>query len=173
MYKLFILLFFALSVTLASSGQSVMQIHFAKKVLQAFKAKDFNSYKSVAINKKDLEEILTDGRLHGKIPRQDDYNIALTKFDEKADSSYKAEFNRIFKKGEQLGIEWKNVVLTDFVLKAQKAVNAFKTSITGHLNFICKGKNYVLFGIEAIELTSGLKLSSIRTVQEMRLEGVR
>jgi len=38
--------------------------------------------------------------------------------------------------------------------------------VSGHLNFTCNGKNYVLFGIEATDFTNGLKLSRIRTVQK-------
>lgn len=100
------------------------------------------------------------------MPRRVDFKNPLAKFDEQADSTYKAQFTRILNKGEQLGIDWKDVVFSDFIYKADKAVNSSKSSVSGHLNFTCKGKTYVLFGIEATELTNGLKLSSIRTVQK-------
>jgi hypothetical protein len=166
MHKLFLLFSLTFSMTLTSAGQSAKQNDFAKKVLKAFKAKDFDAYKSVAFNKRDLEELLADIQLHEKMPRRDDFKNPLTKFDEQADSAYRVEFARILKKGEQLGIDWKDVVFSGFVYKADKAVNSSKTSVSGHLNFSCEGKNYVLFGLEATELTSGLKLSSIRTVQK-------
>lgn len=154
-------------MALTSIGQNLKENGFALKVLGALKSRNFEDYKKVMVNKKDLEELFADLAKNDKIMRlQDPPNNPLERFDKEADSTFRAEFNRIIRKGESLGIDWAHVDFSDFIYKADKPVNSSKTSLNGHLNFTYNGSTYVLFGIEALELANGYKLNGIRTVQK-------
>jgi hypothetical protein len=165
MYKLSLLLL-TFTMTLTSIGQTSKENDFAKKVLEAFKSKDYKTYKNILTTRKDLEELFADIQQHDGVQRQQEWKQSLKKFDEQADSTYQAEFKRILEKGEKLGIDWTQVQFTNFVFRADKAVNSSKTSLTGHINFVCKGSTYILFGVEAMELSNGYKLNMLRTVQK-------
>ena len=88
----------------------------------------------------------------------------LKMFADSADLYYRKDFERLLNKGEKLGIDWTLIKKSTFVFKTDKTVNSDKKSLTGHLNFKYKDTTYVFFGIEAIELSSGYKISSIRTI---------
>jgi hypothetical protein len=49
-------------------------------------------------------------------------------------------------------------------VKARRRYTEDKKSLSGHLNFMYKDTTYVIFGIEAIELSSGYKISNVRTI---------
>jgi len=166
MYKPLLIFFLTLTMTDNSTGQTPKEIILAQKVLEAFKTKSFEAYKQVLINHRDFEEFVTDIQQHDQIQRQDDWKYALEKFDEQADSTYQAQFKRLLEKGEGLSIDWAEVTFSDFVYHISNAANSSKTLLNGHINFMCKGKNYTLFGLEATELSSGYKVSMLRTVQK-------
>jgi bacterioferritin (cytochrome b1) len=65
------------------------------------------------VNRKDLEELFADLAKNNKIVRlQAPLKNSLEKFDKEADSTYRAEFNRIIQKGEKLGIVWARVAFS-------------------------------------------------------------
>lgn len=70
----------------------------------------------------------------------------------------------------KLGINWTEIKKAKFIFKEAKPINSEKKSLSGHLNFIYNDTTYVIFGIEAIELSSGYKISDIRTILKGGIE---
>jgi hypothetical protein len=153
-------------MTLTTTIPTVKEINFAQQIVEAFRSKSFYNYRKLATTKKDFEEIILDVQHHDRSGKKEEWQKALVMFEEQADSAYRAEFNRIIEEGEIIGVDWNQINLLKFVYQADKPVNSSKTSLHGHINFTFKGKNYVLFGVEAIELSSGYKINMIKTVQE-------
>ena len=153
-------------MTLPSTGQTSKENDFAEKVLESFKSKDYDTYKNILASRKDLEELFADIQQHDAIQRPSEWKHTLEKFDQQADSTYQAEFKRILQKGEKLGIDWSQAKFSNFLFQTDKAANSSKTSLSGHINFTCKGTTYVLFGLEATELSNGYKVNMLRTVQK-------
>lgn len=166
MHKPLILFALITIMTSTSSGQRSKENILAQKILDAFKSKSFDHYKQVLLDRKNLEELMLDVQERDGIDRQEEWKRMLEKFDQQADSTFGAEFKRIIAKGEKLGIDWAEVRFSDFVYKSSKAVNSSMTSLSGHINFQCRGINYVLFGLEATEYTDGYKANGLRTVQK-------
>ena len=166
MYRLLFLFVLTFIMTLPSIGQTSKENDLAKKVLESFRSKDYDAYKSILASRKDLEELFADIQQHDDVQRPDEWKQTLEKFDQQADSTYRAKFEYILEKGEKLGIEWSKATFTNFIFKTQKAVNSSKISLSGHINFTCNGITYILFGLEATELSSGYKVNMLRTVQK-------
>jgi hypothetical protein len=168
-----ILFFFALfNMTLNSSGQSSNPNDLADKLIAAFQTKDFESYKKLLLDTADYKEFLSDFFKNNHVPESEQKQFVEKQkiFEDSADLQYRKEFERLLNKGEKLGIDWKQIKKGKFIFKDGKPVNSDEKSLSGHLNFIYKDTTYVFFGIEAIELSSGYKISSIRTVLKGGIE---
>jgi len=157
-------------MTLSSPGRSSKENDFAQKVLETFKTKNFDKYQTLTINGKDFEELLNDIQQHERIERHGELKDTLNKFNKERDSAFKKEFNRIIEKGEELGIDWIQVSFSKFVFQTDNPSNSSKTSLSGHINFTYKGTTYVLFGVEATELSGGYKLNMLRALQRGGIE---
>jgi hypothetical protein len=83
---------------------------------------------------------------------------------------YRKEFDRLISKGLKLGIDWTVVKKAKFVFKDNQPINSTIRSLSGHLNFIYKDTTYVIFGIEALKLSSGYKISDIRGILKGNVE---
>jgi hypothetical protein len=166
MHKLVLLLFVSFTMAFTSMGQTSKEIEFAKKIVDVFTSKSFDNYKRLTPTKADIEELYNDkGVIHGLGVNSDEkYMKAMASFEKTADSNYRAEFNRILIKGNEIGIDWTQITFLKFVFQADKPENSNITFLSGHINFKYKDSVYVLFGLEAAETKSGYKINMIRTV---------
>jgi len=153
-------------MTTDSIGQILQPNELADKIIAAFQTKDFVSYRKLLLTTADYKEFLNDYFKVNHIPEsgQKEFADIEKKFADSADIKFQMEFNRLLNKGVKLDIDWTQIKRAKFVFKEDKPVNSDKKSLSGHLNFIYKDTIYVIFGIEAIELSSGYKISNIRTV---------
>lgn len=166
MRKLLILFTIALTMSLTSSGQAHKPEAFAIRVLNAIKEKDFNEYKKLVVNKKDLEDIFADFQKNErKTKRLQEWKDPSDMLAKDADSIQSAEFRTIVAIGEKLGIDWTQVTFSNIVYKEYKPENSTEKLLDGHINFSSKGKSYVLFGVEALEFGNEYKLNGIIRVQ--------
>lgn len=163
----FILLFLAtIIMAINSTGQALKPADLADKIITAFKAKDFDSYKQLLIDSTDYLEMLEDYFKNNHIPQTEKERFLKMgkQFADSGAAENRKEFDRLISKGEKLGINWTKIEVSKFVFKNDKPTNSDKKALSGHLNFIFKDTTYVIFGIEATELSSGYKISSIRTI---------
>jgi len=153
-------------MTSNSIGQTFKPNEIADKLFTAFQTKSYESYKKLLFNTSDYQESLNDFFKNNNVGDSERKEFAEKKklFADSADSQYRKEFERLLNKGVKLGIDWTKIRKGKFVFKEANAVNSYKKSLSGHLNFLYNDSTYVIFGIEAIELSSGYKISDIRTV---------
>ena len=166
MRKLKLLFLATFFMTTDSIGQISQPNELADKIIASFQTKDFVSYRKLLLTTADYKEFLNDYFKSNHIPEsgQKEFADIEKKFADSADIKFQMEFNRLLNKGVKLDIDWTQIKRAKFVFKEVKPVNSDKKSLSGHLNFIYKDTIYVIFGIEAIELSSGYKISSIRTI---------
>ncbi len=168
MHRLFLLLLVTFTMTLTSSGQTSKEMNFAKKIIDAFISKSFDNYKQLTPTKADVEKLYKDkGVIRGLAVDSDEkYNKALETYEKSADSNYRAEFNRLLKKGDKLGIDWTQITFQKSVFHKDKPKSSDNTFLSGHINFKYKDMVYVLFGLEAMGIKGDYKINMIRTVQK-------
>ena len=166
MRKLKLLFLATVFMTTDFIGQTLQPNDLADKMIAAFQTKDFISYRKLLLTAEDYKEFLNDFFKANHISESEQKEFADKEkhFADSAEIQFQMEFNRLLNKGVKLGIDWTQIKKAKFVFKDDKPVNSDKKSLSGHLNFIYKNTTYVIFGIEAIELTSGYKISDIRTI---------
>jgi hypothetical protein len=166
MRRLKLLFLATVFMTTDSIGQISQPNELADKIIASFQAKDFVSYRKLLLTTADYKEFLNDYFKANHIPEsgQKEFADVEKKFADSADIKFQMEFYRLLNKGVKLGIDWTQIKRAKFVFQEDKPVNSDKKSLSGHLNFIYKDTTYVIFGIEAIELSSGYKISNIRTI---------
>jgi len=163
----FILLFLSTLIMASNStGQTSKPADLADKIIIAFRTKNFDSYKQLLIDTTDYKEMLKDYLKNDHIPEAEKERLLKMgkQFADSGDTEYRKEFERLIGKGEKLGINWTEIKESKFVFKNDKPTNSNKKSLSGYVNFTFKDTTYVIFGIEATELSSGYKISSIRTI---------
>ena len=153
-------------MTTNSTSQTINPNDLADKIIAAFQTKNFIEYRKLLPITADYKEFLNDFFKSNHIPasEQQEYAEKEKLFADSAEIQFKKEFDRLLNKGMKLGIDWAQIRKSKFVFRDDKPVNSDKKSLSGHLNFIYKDTTYVIFGIEAIELSSGYKISNIRTI---------
>ncbi len=92
------------------------------------------------------------------------FNDFKTLFMDTAENKNRMEFERLIKKGEKIGIDWTNIRKSDFIFREDSVTNPDRRSMGGFLNVISNKTHYVIFGIKAIDGSSGYKITGIRTV---------
>jgi len=159
-------------MTSNSIGQIFQPNDFADKILITFQTKNFADYRQLVMTSTDYKEFLNDFFKNNNIPKseQKQFEDKEKLFADSADIQIQKDFDSLIIKGVNLGIEWTQIKKAKFVFKVDKPIDSDKKTLTGHLNFIYKDTTFVLFGIEAIEFTSGYKISSIRTVLKGGIE---
>lgn len=166
MQKLKLLFLATVFMTTTSIGQTLQPNDLADKIVAAFQTKNFADYRNLLLTTADYKEFLNDFFKSNHISEAEQKEFADKEklFADSADIQFQKEFNRLLNKGVKLGIDWTQIKRAKFVFKEDKPVNSDKKSLTGHLNFIYKDTTYVIFGIEAIQLSSGYKVSNVRTI---------
>jgi hypothetical protein len=168
------LLFFVATVfmTTNSIGQALQPNDLADKIITAFQKQSFADYRKLLPTTTDLKEMLDDFVKRNHIPESEQKEFVNKEkvFTDSADIEFQNEFNRLLNKGIKLGIDWAQIRKAKFVFKEDMPVNSGKKSLSGHLNFIYNDSIYVIFGIEATELSSGYKIESIRTILKEGVE---
>jgi hypothetical protein len=153
-------------IAINTIGQVLSPDALAGKIIFAFKTSDFDSFKKLMFDVIDYKELLNDYIKSNHIPETKQKDLAQREkhFADSADIHYKQEFDRLLNKGIKLGIDWTQIKKDTFVFELGTRVNSDKKSLSGHLNIKFKDTLYVIFGIEAEELSSGYKISDIRTI---------
>jgi hypothetical protein len=159
-------------LTLHSQGQSLNPNDLADKLITAFQKRDFESYKKLMPDTADYKELMNDFLKSNHVPlsEQKQFEEKQKMFADSAELQYRKEFDRLLNKGEKLGINWTQIKKANFIFKEDMPVNSKQKSLSGHLNFSCNDTAYVIFGIEATKLSSGYKISDIRTVLKGGIE---
>ena len=161
---------FLLFVTILAMTNSDAQISnsdsLSEKIIAAFRKQKFEDYKMLLLNSADYQEMLKDYFENNNYPitEQKEAINKAKHFDDTADVHYAREFKRLLEKGINIGIDWTQIKKVKFVFNEQKPSNSGNTVLSGHLNFSYKDSSYTFFGIEVYKLSSGYKISEIRTV---------
>ncbi|MBS1655661.1 MAG: hypothetical protein JSU05_12495 [Bacteroidetes bacterium] len=166
MQKLILFFLATIIMTISTTGQTQKPADLADKIITAFKTKNFDSYKQLLIDTTDYKEMLQDYFKNNHIPETEKERLVKMgqQFADSCDTENRKQFDRLIRKGEKLGIDWAKIKESKFVFENGKPTNSDKKSLSGHLNFIYNDSAYVIFGIEATELSSGYKIEGIRTI---------
>jgi hypothetical protein len=149
-----------------SNSQILNPDSLATNIVTAFKNKSYNDYKKLFMDAIDYKEMLKDYLENNPLPIEEQRRLADAEkqFSDSADVQYAKAFGKLLDKGAKLGIDWTQIRKDKFIFSEDKPSNSNKQSLTGHLNFIYKDSVYIFWGVEAIKLSSGYKISDIRTV---------
>ncbi len=171
MQRVLLLILITFIMTVSLNAQTSKEIDFAKRLVDVFKSKNFGNYKQFIPTKADFEALYKDtGLIRGlRVNTDEKYKKAIETYEKNVDSSYKAEFNRLLKKGDKLGVDWTQITFLKLVSHKNKSKNSNKTFLSGYINFKYQDTIYVLFGLEAMEITGDYKINMIRTVQKGRV----
>lgn len=161
----FIILTFIMTFT--SNGQTSKETDFAQKITEAFKSKSFDNYKKLTSDKNDFEEFIADIQKNS-LPgvNSDKWIKSIREYGKEVDSTFKTAFDSLTKEGNIIGIDRTEVKFKKFAYRTDNPANFSKTILRGYINFTYKDTTYVLFGLEALELSSGYKISFIRAVNK-------
>lgn len=164
---LFILLAMAI-MTANAKAQRLKPDIVADSLVAAFQKKNFESFKALLLDSTDYQEFLDNYFSQPNSSKKDkeEFNITakVKLFTDSSNDAYLKDFERLYNKGEKIGIEWNRIKKSEFIVEITKPVDSDKKVLTGHLNFYYNDAAYVFFGIEAMELKSGYKITNIRTV---------
>jgi hypothetical protein len=172
MQKIILVLISTIIMPVNSSGQNSESDSLADKVIAAFQSKNFEKFKKLMLDTADYEEFIKDLIESNHIPEseRDKFRKRDKPSAEVVKMQYRKEFDRLISKGLKLGIDWTVVKKAKFVFKDNQPINSTIRSLSGHLNFIYKDTTYVIFGIEALKLSSGYKISDIRGILKGNVE---
>ena len=166
--KKMIFLFLLIFLVSNSYCQNIIVDSLADKLFNAFKAKDFNSYRKFLINTEDEEEFMQSffKKNHISPKRQKKYLEDRKLRVDSTEKEYRQDFDRLISKGEKLGIKWGNIKNGEFIFITDSP-NSF---VAGHLNFTSSDTSFVLFDMGIEKLSSGYRLLSIKTVAKMKID---
>jgi len=80
---------------------------------------------------------------------------------------YKNEYRELMKQAGKLGINWKNAVFEKFEYDASPTEKLNLLYLNGKIFFSCKQQQFVIEGIEAIEMESGYRLQSVKGIKRL------
>jgi hypothetical protein len=166
MRKIPLLFFATLTMTLNSTGQAFNSNDLADKIIDAFQTKSFETYNKLLLDSTGYKEFLNDFLENNRVPEAQRKQFADREkmFADSATLEARKDFDRLLSKGVKLGVDWTQVKKAAFVFNEDTPENSGKKTLHGHLNFTYKHTTYVIFAIEAIQLSSGYKILSIRTI---------
>jgi hypothetical protein len=151
-------------MTVSANGQTSQETEFAKKIIEVFKAKSFDSFKMLLPTKADFEKLNSDtGMVRGLFADTDEkYKEVLDSYDKKIDSAYESEFNRLLKEGDSLNIDWTQITFLKFTFKKSKPKNSDKIMLSGFINFRYEDSVYRLSVLGAMKINGEYKVNIIR-----------
>ena len=166
MQKITFLFFLTIFMATNSVGQILTSNDLTDKLITAFQTQNFESYKALMLDAVDYRELSGNFFKNNRIPESEKKHFAKNEkmFADSSNLQYRKVFERLLNKGLKLGIDWTQIIKSDFIFKDDKPINSDIQTLGGHLNFTYKETTFVIFGIEAVKLSSGYKISNIRTI---------
>ena len=162
----------SLIMTLDSMGQTFNSNDLADKIINAFQTKSFEKYNKLMLDSTAYKEFLDDFLENNRVPDEQRKQFAEREkmFADSAALQFQKDFDRLLNKGIKLGVNWAHIRKAKFIFNEDTPQNSRKKTLHGHLNFTYKDTTYVIFGIEAMQLSSGYKILSIRTILKGGIE---
>jgi len=91
----------------------------------------------------------------------------LQQREKEATVCYKNEYRELMKQAGNLGINWKNAVFEKFEYDASPTEKLNLLYLNGKIFFSCKQQQFVIAGIEAIEMDAGYRLQAVKGIQRL------
>lgn len=137
----------------------------AKQIFSAFQKKDEQLWQSLYPTNEEYRELLQlmlkekmDGLTQGKI------DSMLVQREEEAIGVYKLEFEDFLVQADSLGVNWLDAQYSEFDFLPYLPTHFPRKYLDGNIFFLSRKKLFVIQGIEAVEISSGFKLQSIKRI---------
>jgi hypothetical protein len=167
MIKIIFAFLFSIILGMNLNAQVINSAELSDTIISAFKTKEFTNFKKLLFDTSDYKEFVDIVFKVSHIPEEQkpQFLINLKLNADSANKKYIQDFDGLIIKGEKIGIDWNKISKAKFVYKKTN-----KLFLNAHLNFICKDSSFVFYGITMIKLTSGYKLTEIRTIRKGNIE---
>jgi hypothetical protein len=91
----------------------------------------------------------------------------LTRHDNEATPEYKKIFHIFLRQADSLGINWNDAVYGKLDFNSLYPEDFVRKYMNGDIWFSCKNSHFIIEGIEAVEVSYGFKLQSIKNIRQV------
>jgi hypothetical protein len=114
---------------------------------------------------RELTRLMTEAKII-KLPQQD-IDQMLARHDNEATAAYKDIFHGFLKLADSMGIKWNEAIYQKLGFTSLYPEDFTRKYMNGDIWFSCKKLNFIIDGIEAVEVSGGFKLQSIKSIRQV------
>jgi hypothetical protein len=114
---------------------------------------------------RELTRLMTEAKII-KLP-QEDIDQMLIRHDNEATAAYKDIFHAFLRQADSLGIKWNEASYQKLDFTSLYPEDFIRKYMNGDIWFSCKKLNFIIEGIEAVEVSGGFKLQSIKSIRQV------
>ena len=101
-----------------------------------------------------------------KLPQQDIDQMVI-RHDNEATAAYKDIFHGFLRQADSLGIKWEEASYQKFDFTSLYPEDFIRKYMNGDIWFSSKKSHFIIEGIEAVEVSGGFKLQSIKSIRQV------
>lgn len=114
---------------------------------------------------RELTRLMTEAKII-KLPQQD-IDQMLIKHDNEATAAYKDIFHDFLRQADSLGIKWNDAIYQKLDFTSLYPEGFIRKYMNGDIWFSYKKTHFIIDGIEAVEVSGGFKLQSIKSIRQV------
>jgi hypothetical protein len=171
-------IFLIVCFSIKSTGQSkyknndtlnpMAEENLGLKIFKAFQKGDDSLWVSLYPTNaeyRELTRLMSNAKII-KLP-QSTIDEMLTRHDNEATPEYKKIFHIFLKQADSLGINWNDAVYQKLDFNSLYPEDFARKYMNGDIWFSCKNSHFIIEAIEAVEVSFGFKLQSIKSIRRV------
>lgn len=160
-----ICLFFFLFTKIVMAQKHEKEDTLTDKIMKALSTGDSALYRSLYPDFEQYKQLMQE-MLKAQMAdlTQEKVDEFLKDFQKESDSTFHAEFENLLQQARDVGVDWKNIVDAKIESIAAYPENFPHKYLNGDIYFTSDEKQFVIEGVEAVELSGGYKLQSIKGI---------
>jgi hypothetical protein len=142
------------------NSDSTKRIEFLKDVFSAFKSKNFEKYAALFATNEEFKIISA----FSSEPIKNTDSLRRTEIELR-----RHEFKKLLNDAQKENLHWESAEFVDYLIRSYLPNNYPETILIGHLNIRSKSGNIIIFGIQAMEIKSKLRLLRVNKILPGRM----
>lgn len=177
-FAIFLIVFFSVSSTAQSKYKSdsakstalnpMAEENLGLKIFKAFQKRDDSLWLTLYPTNteyRQLIRLMTIAKII-KLPKST-IDEMITRHDSEAIPEYKKTFHVFLKQADSVGINWNDAVYRKIDFNSLYPDHFARKYMNGDICFSCKNSHFIIQGIEAVEVSPGFKLQSIKNIRRV------
>lgn len=162
---IFICAFIFLLVKFATAQKHEKEDTLTDKIIKALSTNDSAAYRALYPDFEQYKQLMQE-MLKAQMAdlTQEKVDGFLKDFQKESDSTFYAEFENLLQQAKDAGVDWKHISNADMESVAAYPENFPHKYLNGDIYFTSNQKQFVIEGIEAVELSGVYKLQSIKGI---------